>query len=122
LAHKGHLCQRLAPLQLLKYLFVQRTQTLWIHSVQYGSHLGIAGDVPDTQHAPQILRFGPPLVKREQRRVFQGEQGKIGHQRSTQLNINSYYTGVKSGKRMSPAKRKPRADQIFMSCLRKVER
>ena len=39
-------------------------------------------------HPLEILWLGPPLIKRQQRRVFQRKQGKPGHQRIRQTDFN----------------------------------
>ncbi len=84
-ARAGRLRQRLASLELMKDA-AERFPEMGRHDfIQYGAHLGVAGNRLYAVNAMQTFRpLKSPVVKGEQGRILERKHGKSAHQRVIQ--------------------------------------
>jgi len=91
-----HRFKRLAALQLPKDTGEQWTERLRGDRLESLAHMCVAGDTLDAVDRCQIA-LCPFLVKREQRRRFEGKHGERRQQRIRSRNVRIAQAGIRDG-------------------------
>src|SRR5918999_4552963 len=92
---KDHLFKGFATLKVAKSHFERGSQVFGIDRVENLAHRRITRHPSDAVNALQVA-LGAFLVKGEQRRRFEGEQGKGGHQGITQWDLGIAFSVIRN--------------------------
>ena len=91
---KDHLFEGITTLKVTKNRLECRSQVLGLDRVEELTHRRITRHPPDAVNALQVA-LGAFLVKGEQRRRFEGEQGKGGHQGIMQRDFGVAFSVIR---------------------------